>query len=355
MSSSLRRPALAVALLLTLGTAACAEDSTTETDSAVSDSTASSSAEPSAGDATEPSADEATETSEAGDAADMTAGDDPAQAAADYLVGQLEDGSHFPDDEGSLTVDGLLALVAVGGYDAEVAEMAGWLAEQAPTYTEGNGPAAGNLAVAAAAAGEDPTDFGGVDLVDGVTAAIDESGQCGELAGAYTQSLCVLGLVRAEVDVPPSAVDNLVSLQDAATGSFGFENEGEYVADLDSTALAVSALSGVLDQDGAVDAVVAARDHLSGAMADDGSWPGFSPVNTTGLVASALAALGEDVQPSVDWLVGVQLDDGGFPADLTGELSDVRATTQGVLPLTGESLLSVGVGGQDRVEVPAGR
>ena len=351
MSSSLRRPALAVALLLTLGTAACAEDSVTDTGSAGSDSTPAATAEPPADDA-------AGTTDPAADAADATSGDssgDPAEAAAAYLVGQLEDGSHFPDDEGGLTVDGLLALTAVGGHDAEVAAMAGWLADQAPTYTEGNGPAAGNLAVAASAAGEDPTDFGGVDLVDGVTAAIDESGQCGELAGAYTQSLCVLGLVRAEAEVPQPAVDNLVSLQDAETGSFGYDNEGEYVADLDSTALAVSALSGVLDQDGAVDAVVAARDYLSGEVAENGSWPGFSPVNTTGLVASALAALGEDVQPSADWLESVQLDDGGFPADLTGELSDVRATTQGVLPLTGESLLSVGVGGQDRVEVPAGR
>lgn len=350
MSSSLRRPALAVALLLTLGTAACAEDSTTDAGTAGSDSATSA--------MTEPPADDDAETSQpSADGTDTTAGPagDPAEAAAAYLVGRLEDGSHFPDDEGSLTVDGLLALTAVGGHDAEVATMAGWLAEQAPTYTEGNGPAAGNLAVAASAAGEDPTDFGGVDLVDSITAAIDESGQCGELAGAYTQSLCVLGLVRAEAEVPQPAVDNLVSLQDAETGSFGYDNEGEYVADLDSTALAVSALSGVLDQDGAVDAVVAARDYLTGELAGDGSWPGFSPVNTTGLVASALAALGEDVQPSVDWLESVQLDDGGFPADLTGELSDVRATTQGVLPLTGESLLSVGVGGQDRVEVPAGR
>jgi hypothetical protein len=354
MSRSIRRPALALALLLTLATAACAEESTTDP-GAGGDTTAETAAEP-GGDT---SADTGDATAGSDDAASTSAApagaEESAAAAAGFLAGQLEEGSHFPEDEGSLTVDGLIALAAAGGHDSEVAAMADWLAEQAPAYTEGNGPAAGSLAVAVAAAGQDPTDFGGLDLTEVVVESIDDTGQCGEFAGAYTQSLCVLGLVRAEAEVPQEAVDNLVALQDAETGSFGFDSEGEYTPDLDSTALAVSALSGVLDQDGAVDAVVTARDYLLGEQAEDGSWQGFSAVNTTGLAASALAALGEDVQPAVDWLTGVQLSDGGFAAEQDGELADVRATTQGILPLTGESLLSVGVGGLDRVEVPAGR
>ena len=58
-----------------------------------------------------------------------------------------------------------------------------------------------------------------------------------------------------------------------------------------------------------------------------------------------------DVSASVAWLAGQQRPDGGLPASLGGTSSDLYATVQGMLLFAGESLLSVGPGGTDRVSL----
>lgn len=279
----------------------------------------------------------------------MAANDGPAaDAAADYIVGQLVD-DHVADDAGGATADVVLSLVAVGGHDDQVQATTDWLAEQAATYAVDNGPAAGKFAVAAVAAGRDPRSFGGVDLVAELQSQINDEGQCGSFGFAFGQAWCVLGLERAGAPVPDAAVDYLVTFQDDS-GAFGYD-AGGFVADNDASGLALAALAGAVEQPGARESAIEVRDYLTGAQHKDGYWTNFSPVNTTGLVGPAMQLVGTDVSAATSWMVGQQLAGGGLPNVLDGTDPDLMATTQGAVLLSGESYLSVGPGGTDRVDL----
>ena len=121
-----------------------------------------------------------------------TADQEAAVAAADYVVAHITD-DNLGDPGG--TADGILALLAVGGYDAEVEAMTDWLETQAEAYAGAGGPAAGKVALVAAATGRDATDFGGVDLVAAVEDSIGADGTCGGWGYAFGQALCILGPV----------------------------------------------------------------------------------------------------------------------------------------------------------------
>lgn len=299
--------------------------------------------------------------------------DEAAEAAASWLADQLQDGA-IPEDTGGATIDTLLMLVAAGGHDDAVAAAGDWLAGQAESYAVDNGPAAGKLAIAAAALGLDPSDFGGVDLPAQVQAQTAADGTCGEFGSAFGNSLCILGLVRADAEVDPALVTHLLTYQDQETGAFGFYDGDTFIPDADSSGLALAALAAMVDSaadagsggaggssDGSdaleetASAAVAVRDHLIATQQEDGSWAGFSPANTTGVVGSAVRAVEGDAQSAVEWLRTQQGEDGGLPAEVDGDVSDVLATAQGGLLFTGESYLSVGAGGIDRVSLPAGR
>lgn len=276
--------------------------------------------------------------------------DDPAaaQAAGEYIVAQLLDG-HVPGDAGGMTADVVLSLLAIGGFESEVETATDWLETQAPTYAVANGPGAGKFALVAAAAGRDARNFGGVDLVAEIEGATQESGQCGGFGFAFGQSLCILGLVRAGAPVPQASVDFLLTFQDES-GAYGYDGGG-FVPDNDASGLTLAALAGVVDQEGADPSAVAVRDYLRTAQDADGYWTNFAPVNTTGVVGPAMQLVGDDVTVALDWMVGQQLADGGLPNVLDGQTSDLMATTQGAMLLAGESYLSVGTGGTDRVVI----
>lgn len=273
-----------------------------------------------------------------------------AAAAGEYVAASLVDG-HVPEDAGGGTADAVLALLSTGGDEQLVAQATDWLEQQAPVYAVDGGPAAAKLALVAAATGRDATDFGGVDLIAGIEDALTDEGQCGEFGYAYGQALCALGLHRNDVEVPDEVVEVMLTFQDES-GAFGDDASGEFTADPDGSALALTALA-VSGHDGATDAAVAVRDWLLGARTEEGYWEGFSPVNTTATVGSALTLVGEDVADPAAWLAGLQLEDGGLPATVDGDRPDLMATSQAAVFLGGESLLSVGEGGTDRVELPA--
>lgn len=274
---------------------------------------------------------------------------DAAAAAAVYLA------EHVPAD-GNLggaggTADAVLALLAAGGHEAEVALMTDYLETAAESYAGAGGPAAGKLALVAAATGRDATDFGGVDLVAVIEGSLSADGVCGGWAYALGNALCILGLDRNGADVPASLLENSYGFQDPETGAFGYVAGQDFVTDTDASGLMLSALAGVAEDRAAALSAAAVRDYLVGAQTDDGYWENFSPVNSTGLVAPALESVGVPQDLAVGWLAGQQLEDGGLPAVVDGGTSNLMATTQGMLPFTGESYLSVGAGGQDRVDL----
>lgn len=274
---------------------------------------------------------------------------DAASAAAEYVAAQLVDGQ-VPEDAGGGTADAVLALLATGGDEQLVGQATDWLEQQAATYAGDGGPAAAKLAVVAAATGRDATDFGGVDLLAGIEESLTAEGQCGEFGYAYGQALCALGLQRNDADVPAGIIDTMLTFQDES-GAFGDDSSGSFAADLDGSALALTALA-VADHPEATESAVAVRDYLVEAQTDDSYWEGFSPVNTTALVGSALTLVGEDTSEAVDWLAGQQLDNGGFPAALDSQASDLLATAQAAVFLGGESMLSVGEDEAGALEEP---
>ena len=71
-------------------------------------------------------------------------------------------------------------------------------------------------------------------------------------------------------------------------------------------------------------------------------WGSYSPANTAGLAIAALRLAGEDTTDQLTWLYAQQEADGGFPAAIGAGYSDVYATAQSLVAVTGSDLTSVG-------------
>ncbi|RYY41934.1 MAG: peptidase, partial [Actinomycetales bacterium] len=134
--------------------------------------------------------------------------------AADWLSGQVIDGvlvnEAFGDPfiDWGLTLDTLFALDSVGGYNAKVADIADALAEDLGSYIgtgeESYGGSTAKALVAAQAAGKNPADFGGTDLVGATEARVDGTGRLadesafGNFANVFGQAFAVKGLHAAD-------------------------------------------------------------------------------------------------------------------------------------------------------------
>lgn len=298
---------------------------------------------------------------------------DPPAAGASWLTDQLVDGDHFeavygPDSypDHGLTADAVLALLAAGGPDGDRDAMTAWLQATAGDY---DGAAYGDLYVAgtvklalvATATGADPRSFGGRDLLADLAGLATETGRYSDLSayGDYsntiTQSLALIVLARTQQPVPASAVAFLIG-QQCADGGFQAQVRAAAepcASDPDSTGFALQALAAAGGTGAAGDAGIAARDWLRTARLADGHWDAEGTVNAAALGAAGLLLVGEDVSTTRAWLAGAQLADGSLPVNPGGSSGDARATTQAVLALAGESLLSVGAGGLDRVSLVA--
>lgn len=276
---------------------------------------------------------------------------DAAAAAADYIAAQVPGDGNLGGAGG--TADAVLALLAAGGHDELVEVMTDYLETQAASYAGAGGPAAGKIALVAAATGRDATDFGGVDLIAAIEGSIGAGGACGGFAFAFGNALCILGLDTNGAEVPANLLENSYGFQDPETGAFGFFAGSDFIAEADASGLMLTALAGVADDRDAALSAAAVRDYLVDAQTEGGYWENFSPINATGLVAPALQTVGVPQDLAVDWLAGQQLADGGLPNVVDGGTSNLMATLQGILPFTGESYLSV-AGGPDSVELVAG-
>ena len=207
-----------------------------------------------------------------------------------------------------------------------------YLAAEAPGYAEQGASAAGKLALAVVAAGQDPHDFGGIDLTRAISATYAiTNGQFGTGDSVWDQSWAMLGLLSAGETVPVSATEALEAMQ-AESGGWGFEVSAE--PDVDSTSLALQALAAT---GRATDApsVQAALAWLRSVQTGDGGFAGYdgaTSASSTGLALQALAAFGlspdspqwsgvisgtESVSrlidaTALDALLALQSPDGGF-------------------------------------------
>ncbi|HSN42734.1 MAG TPA: hypothetical protein VLR88_01600, partial [Propionibacteriaceae bacterium] len=271
-----------------------------------------------------------------------------ASMAADYLVTQFVDGPYLtsaftlsPDQSG--TADAILGLAASGTHQTETLAANKWLQSQAESFAI-NAGRAGKLAIVASAMGDDPTNYGGVDLIAIITTAFAATPDLGD---AFSQSLAIIGLGRAGVDVPQAAVDALIASQDAS-GAFGYVDDWTdpttpaFVASPDTTGMALMALVSLPEAPATRASIDKAIAWAAATRLPAGYWDAWSPSNSAGLLGGALLDAGEDVSATITWLEGQQkLAGGGLPASLNGTDPESMATAQGMLLLAGASLNSV--------------
>ena len=272
--------------------------------------------------------------------------DEAVTRAADWLGQQFTDGQYLIGFDGvtpdpTYTIDGTLALVSASTQAETVDSAVAWVTSQAAGFVT-NPASAARVAILADAVGADVLNFGGVDLVAQLQAPLDES----TFANPYGLAMLVIALERTDTAVPQSVLDALLATQDAQ-GAFGFP---EFGVDIDSTALAALALGSLKDNEQASQANQKAVDWLVANQCTQTSqmcpttgayWGSYSPANTAGLAIQALRQAGVDVSAQVDWLVGQQQPDGGFPAAIGAGYSDAYATAQATLGLSGADLTNV--------------
>ncbi|MFT4218155.1 MAG: hypothetical protein QM619_13370 [Micropruina sp.] len=193
---------------------------------------------------------------------------------------------------------------------------------------------AANMAITVQALGLNPKKFAGYNLVSLVTKGLPKDGQVGSSKSAFSQSLGIIALQRAGATIPVTLLTNLLGQQDTS-GAFGYENNG-FDADPDTTAMGILALKAL----GHLDPQVAeAVSWAKGQQKPAGYWENYSPVDSTGLLGSALGS-GTEVTKAKQWLGTVQHSDGGFPNSLdAGTASDVMATANALYLITGKSAL----------------
>jgi hypothetical protein len=212
------------------------------------------------------------------------------------------------------------------------------LEAKATTAVDGKPGAAASLAILVKAMHLDPKSFGGANLVDKLIAGIDPTtGQVGSFGSAYGQALAIIALKRARTPVPAPVVSLLLSFQDAS-GAFGYEFNG-FNPDPDSTALSIQALALLGGHKAEIKKAVA---WAKSTQTKQGYWavPFGSPVDSTGLMASALKLVHRGSGKAYSWLRTQQLADGGFAAELrtTTSTSNLLATSEAMYLLTGRSL-----------------
>jgi hypothetical protein len=159
--------------------------------------------------------------------AQTTPTEDPAEAAAGWLVSALTDdpavGSDFGPSAGP-TIDVLFALAAAGVAAGTIEDIADWLVTQAPSYTQGDGFDADDAAYAGASAklalgmlvvDRDPRDVAGIDLIDqllslevtdpsdGIVGRFRDRSDFGDFSTPLTQSLALWHCRGHPVPTPP--------------------------------------------------------------------------------------------------------------------------------------------------------
>ena len=276
--------------------------------------------------------------------------DAPLSAGATWLSDQVTNGVVHNDqygiDDYGLGADVALALHAVDQQPQTVQAVSDQLARHIKDYTSpgyGTVTSAGSTAkavVLAQAVGEDPTTYGGKDLVAQLEGTVVDHGPAAgriqdaldpheksatDYANVVGQAYAVRALDAAGSDRAAATTGFLLAQQCQGgwfrldftkdTGAADQTCDGDHASkpDLDATAFAVQALSQD-DSSRAADAVDSATAWLEKQQAADGSFGGGSGSttpnsNSTGLVGTVLAQAGETsaAEKAAGWVHAHQL------------------------------------------------
>jgi hypothetical protein len=207
----------------------------------------------------------------------------------------------------------------------------------------------GKLIVALVAAGYDPKDFVGRDLVARLQNYHDGRGAYGTTT--LSQVWAVLGLLAAGQTLPRGATSVLISAQQA---DGGWEGAPGWGTDSNTTALVLQALvaAGVKTDHQAISrglSYLAAQQSPTGGFTYSAQWGMTADANSTAYVLQALIALGQnpdspkwrkDGSSAIDDLLRLQLPNGAFEWQPT-QGANLLATAQAIPALLGKVILPV--------------
>lgn len=198
------------------------------------------------------------------------------------------------------------------------------LSRVAPGYATTPGAAA-KIAMAAAAAGGDPTDLGGVDYLARTRRGASARGRFGR--SAFDQALSMMALRAAGRRVPGSAVSALRATRSGQ--GWNFDLNRRRPADPDSTAVVIVALraAGVSPRSSMIRSGVA---WLGRRRLADGGWGAdestTANANSTGLAARALLASGRTATRPLRLLRSLQEPSGALRHSRSSAGSRLLAT-----------------------------
>ncbi len=294
-------------------------------------------------------------------------------AALDWLAPQVTDqgaliSPYTGDADPSLTTQAALALAGAGAYPDLVADMVGYLetvVDQmvAPGGSPDSPGALAWLILLATATDDDPTAFGGQNLVARLAATEKPDGLFGTsdptFDGTFRQALSLIALSAAGTSSAPGeawlvdqqcADGGFVAHRADTTASCPAVDPTTFAGpDTNSTAMAAIALH-LTGHDAEAEAAMDWLDQVrtaEGGFAYLGGATLAQDANSTGLVALAYQTVqGAPDAGAVDALASLQVPADGHPLDRGGIafqagdplVPDLMATTQALLGLAGQGL-----------------
>ncbi len=245
-----------------------------------------------------------------------------ARRALDWMLSlQNADGSwsDFGFPSAGATADAVLAFAAAGYDPAQLSPSPlAYLSAQAAATAAADPASAGKLALAVAASGQDPRNFGGVDLIGVLTSTHYDPvvGAFGVPTNTWHQSFALLGLAAAGESIPVSATGSLLSLQQPDGGwKYDLSPAAWNTTTPDSTGLAMQALiaAGLSPTD---THILSATAYLRSVQDASGGW---GNANSTAYALQGLLAAGQDLsawqvdgRTPLDALFSYQKADGPF-------------------------------------------
>ena len=240
--------------------------------------------------------------------------DTEVEDAVDYLLN--EQGSDGNIGSFATSAWAVMALAAAEEEDA-VGELIDYLEDEADLNSSSSATDWARMILAICAAGEDPTDFGGEDYVDGLLDTREDDGdylQIGDTELLNDDIWAIIALKAANESIPADVVDFVIAYQND-DGGWGIDINSD--SDVDVTAAGIMALvAAEADADAEIDDALA---FLRDSRNDDGGFP-ENPGDESNAASDAWAILairaaGEDPD-GTDW------DYGGTPVEHLLSLQD---------------------------------
>ncbi len=239
-----------------------------------------------------------------GGATSARAADNPnaaAQAALSWLLPRQQENGSFPGFDAGASADAILAIAAAGGDPNGIIKNGNspvsYLGTQASTYAPKSAAGAGKLTLAVIAAGKDPLNFGGQNLIQLILKTYDsKTGRYGVQTTDHAYAL--LGLASAGQPIPQEAIAAVGALQ-LPDGGWSFDGAPATGSDTNTTSLVIQALVAANARGEALNKGLA---YLKSQQNADGGFPysktsqfgSDSDANSTASVIQALVAVGED-------------------------------------------------------------